>query len=296
MHHVCVIGVASALGISTRHFDTDFRRLFHSDDFRQALTHHHATAHFKHIKPALPKTATPTLNDSQLTLDLLSEYVCEALDHNKPFISIEGDHSAAMGCWRPVAERCQPGELGLIWLDAHMDAHSFQSSPTGNLHGMPVCTLIGQGCSRLQRLYHSQAFIEPSNMVLIGIRDYEPEEKALLDAMGVQIIYMRDITSPNALQEAITHSYSLLASRCSAIGMSIDLDVFNPEKITAVATPVINGIEPEDFIACINTLDDQQKLVGIEIAEYYSALDTSQLSACFITTLIDAFLPKLLRH
>lgn len=296
MHHVCVIGVASALGISTRQFDTDLRSLFHSEALSQTLASNNATAHFKHIKPALSKAAKPTLSDSQITLDLLSGYVDEALDHNKPFISIEGDHSAAMGCWRPVAEHFSPGDFGLIWLDAHMDAHSFHSSPTGNLHGMPVCTLIGQGCSRLQRLYHSQAFISPHNMVLIGIRDYEPEEKALLESLGVNIVYMRDITEKNSLKSAITQSYALLAERCSAIGMSIDLDVFNPDKISAVATPVVNGIEPEDFIECINTLDDQHKLIGIEIAEYYSALDTTQLSAQFITSLIDAFLPKLLRH
>lgn len=294
MHHVCVIGVASALGISTRQFDTDLRTLFHSNAMRDALAHHHAKAHFRHIKPALSKLTKATLNDSQITLDLVSNYVQEALNHNKPFISIEGDHSAAMGCWRPVAEHFNPGEFGLIWLDAHMDAHSFHSSPTGNLHGMPVCTLIGQGCSRLQRLYHSQAYIAPKNIVLIGIRDYEKEEQALLESLGVQIVYMHDLTKQGALQQALSQSYNLLAERCQGIGMSIDLDVFNPEVIHAVATPVSNGIDPEEFIGCINGLDTQHKLVGIEIAEYYSALDHNQVSAHFITSLIDSFLPKLL--
>ena len=293
MHHVSMIGVASALGISSRHLHTDFHSIFHSSRLFSALKKHNFKAHFHHLHPQSYPSASTNDQKNHVALNELSTMVETALDHHKPFISVGGDHSFAMGCWRPVIEHFLPESLGLIWFDAHMDAHNFTSSPTGNLHGMPLCALLGQGCNRLQRIYHSRAFIDPQNLVLIGIRDYEPEEQQRLESLGVTIIYRNQLKDRNTLKSILNAEYQGLAKRCAAIGMSIDLDVFNPSEFSAVATPVVNGLSTRAFVEAMSDLNTQEKLIGIEFAEYYSELDQNHYSEQKLIDLIEQILPKL---
>ncbi|EKD92270.1 MAG: hypothetical protein ACD_29C00093G0001, partial [uncultured bacterium] len=93
------------------------------------------------------------------------------------FITLGGDHSCAIGTWSGAATAVQnQGELGLIWIDAHMDAHTVKTSFTQNIHGMPIACLLGHGEKALTRILSSQPKIKPENLVLIGVRSFEPEE------------------------------------------------------------------------------------------------------------------------
>src|SRR5207248_1733668 len=96
----------------------------------------------------------------------------------------------AGGTWTGVA-RSTKGALGMVWIDAHMDAHTPKTSHTGRLHGMPLAWLLGQDDDPLYGL--GTGVLEPENVVLIGVRSYEPEERERLERLGVRVIYMAEV-------------------------------------------------------------------------------------------------------
>src|SRR3990167_226455 len=114
-----------------------------------------------------------------------------AVLNNRFFITLGGDHTAAIGSWSGAANAVD--NLGLIWFDAHMDSHTPSTSPSQNIHGMPLATLLGHGESELIKIANEHAKLKPENVVLIGVRSYESGEAALLKKLGVRVFYMDDI-------------------------------------------------------------------------------------------------------
>ena len=115
-------------------------------------------------------------------------------EQNQPFLVIGGDHSCALGTWGGVLNGLQqPDKFGLIWLDAHMDAHTFATSPSGNIHGMPLAALLGKADKKLAAMYPGSDFIKPENLILIGVRSYENEEYDLLKQAAVEIVFADQI-------------------------------------------------------------------------------------------------------
>ena len=107
---------------------------------------------------------------------------------------IGGDHSAAAGYWSGIAQAHQPrGDIGLVWIDAHMDSHTPFTSPNGYVHGMPLAALLGHGDPGLTGLLSPRAKLRPDRVCLIGTRDFEPEEAALL--LDVRVFYMGEVRS-----------------------------------------------------------------------------------------------------
>src|SRR3954454_21023574 len=123
---------------------------------------------------------------------LLAAAVADALVHGRLPCVLGGDHSCAGGTWTGVA-RAVKGALGLVWIDAHMDAHTPRTSHTGRLHGMPLAWLLGQDDDPLYGL--ATGVIEPQHVALVGVRSFEPEEKARLDQLGVRVVYMDEVRS-----------------------------------------------------------------------------------------------------
>src|SRR3954462_1294832 len=121
---------------------------------------------------------------------LLAAAVADALVHGRLPCVLGGDHSCAGGTWTGVA-RAVKGALGLVWIDAHMDAHTPRTSHTGRLHGMPLAWLLGQDDDPLHGL--ATGVLEPQHVALIGVRSYEPEERERLERLGVRVIYMSEI-------------------------------------------------------------------------------------------------------
>ena len=109
---------------------------------------------------------------------------------------IGGDHSAAAGYWSGIAQAHQPrGDIGLVWIDAHMDSHTPFTSPNGYVHGMPLAALLGHGDPGLTGLLSPRAKLRPDRVCLIGTRDFEPEEAALLRTLDVRVFYMDEVRS-----------------------------------------------------------------------------------------------------
>lgn len=208
-------------------------------------------------------------------------------------IFIGGDHSCAIGSWSGVAYNLQKKnqELGLIWIDAHMDSHRPETSETGNLHGMPVSHLLGYGHKELTSILSAMPKLKPENLVFFGIRSFEKPEEEFLQSLGVKIYY-QDMLSDENFEELFLEEYNRLALQTNGnVGISLDLDGLDPKDIAAVGTPVANGIDSRIFLETMNKLDTQH-LIGFEIGEYNPSLDKDHRSMHYMLELLKSLIAK----
>src|SRR5687767_5749916 len=169
---------------------------------------------------------------------------------------IGGDHSCAGGTWTGVA-RATEGDLGLVWVDAHMDAHTPGTSHTGRLHGMPLAWLLGQDDDPLYGL--AAGVLQPEHVCLIGVRSYEPEEKERLERLGVRVVYMQEIRQ-RGIDAVFDEALAIARNGTAAYGISIDLDAVTPDEAPGVGTPVANGIRAADLAHALLSVRRRERL------------------------------------
>lgn len=220
-------------------------------------------------------------------LEQLSQTVLRLTQQSQAWCVLGGDHSSAMGTWSgaAVAKRSE-GPIGLLWLDAHMDAHTPASSHSKNVHGMPLAHLLGYGDERLSRLLDDEPKLNPENVCLVGLRSYEQEEIDFLQKLGVKYYLMQDILKfgLNAiLQNALDH----VSKYTCGYGISIDLDVFDPSEMPAVSCPEPAGISLLDFVSSLPCLIFSKPCIGIEIAEFNPIIDKTEKVKTKIFQLIE---------
>lgn len=218
----------------------------------------------------------------------LAEETFQTLQTHPSLIVIGGDHSCGIGTWSGVSEALyQRGQdLGLIWLDAHMDSHTPQTSPSGNMHGMPIAALLGHGPEQLTHILSTRPKIKPENLFLIGIRSYEEAEKSLLEKLNVRIYYIEEVQERGIeaiLKEVLAH----FSKQKIPYGISLDIDFFDPSKMPATGTPEPTDIDPDLFISSCSPLKDCPP-VAFEFVEFNPPLDCEGKSLNYIRRILDA--------
>ena len=208
----------------------------------------------------------------------LAEATCQLTKDNKFFHVIGGDHSCAVGTWTGVAKALGPeNPLGLIWIDAHMDAHTPTTSLSGNIHGMPVATLLA-------------SVIKPANICLIGIRSYESSELDLLKSLNVKIYFIEEVKR-RGLDEVFQEAHQIVTAHTKGWGLSLDLDGLDPDEAPGVGTPEINGVASQELIQALKKYAVPDKyqgtLKGFEIAEFNPHLDKDHKTVDLIMLLMD---------
>jgi arginase len=155
----------------------------------------------------------------------LAEATYKSLKDNPFTLILGGDHSCGVGTWSGVSEALrETGEdLALLWLDAHMDSHTPDTSESGNIHGMPVASLLGHGSSCLTKIFSEHPKVKPENVFLLGIRSYETPEKVLLERLGVRIYYIEEVLS-RGLSTIFSEIVDHLAAKQLKYGISLDID------------------------------------------------------------------------
>jgi arginase len=242
----------------------------------------------------------PTERRKQLAVSrlcgLLASAVAESLRHARLPCVIGGDHSCAGGTWTGVAralhERSNSNSngrsaLGLVWIDAHMDAHTPATSHTGRLHGMPLAWLLGQDDDPLHGL--ASGVIQPQHVCLVGVRSFEREEKARLESLGVRVIHMNEVRR-RGVDAAIEEAIGIASRGTEAYGISIDLDVVAPEEAPGVGTPVAGGIIGAELARALARIGGGARLAAVELVEYLPRLDRDGCSARVAVELIAAAL------
>lgn len=187
---------------------------------------------------------------------------------HEAFCVIAGDHSSGIGTWSGVAKALRAeGDLGLIWIDAHLDAHTPETTHSGNIHGMPTATLLGQGYPELTTIADQTTKIKAENICFIGIRSFESEETDLLNKIGARIYYIEEVTERGftaVFQEALAH----VKKNTAGFGISLDLDGLDPSFAPGTGMHEPNGLSLPQVLENLATVRDDPNFLGLEIAEF----------------------------
>ncbi|QDF95489.1 ornithine--oxo-acid transaminase [Azoarcus sp. DD4] len=200
-----------------------------------------------------------------------------------------GDHAVAIGTWRGIARR-QGGAPGLIWIDAHLDSHTDTSTWSGNIHGMPLAALLGEGAPELTGIAGPR--LDPARVCIIGAREWEPEELERLDRLGVRIFTIAEVRErglPTVFCDALTIARSG-QGRDGGFGVTLDLDALDPQAVPSVTCPAPDGLDPRELADVFLTLRSCGDFVGLEVVEYRPDLDTRGHDAATAAELITAAL------
>ena len=159
-----------------------------------------------------------------------------------------GDHSLSLGSIRGAAKT---KKLGLIWIDAHADFNTEETTPSGNIHGMPLSALSGLGDMRLRQLWDEPTpVVDPARVVVIGVRDLDPGEKENLRRAGVMVMSMEQIDRLG-MATAMERAIERVCRGADGLYLSFDMDAIDPQNAPGVGTPVPAGLTPrEGHVAC----------------------------------------------
>jgi arginase len=202
---------------------------------------------------------------------------------------IGGDHSCAIGTWSGVAAAIAPqGSLGLLWIDAHMDAHVPATSPSGALHGMPLACLLGYGETSLVSVA-SGGCLHPENVCLVGVRSFESGEAELLTRLGVRIFFMEEVRR-RGLTTVLDEAHSIVGRITAGFGITLDVDALDPRDAPGVGSPVPGGLRPDALLRSLTPLAADERFLGFEVAEYNPFHDTEGRTAAAVSKLAGGLL------
>jgi arginase len=184
-------------------------------------------------------------------------------------VVIGGDHSIAVGTWNGFEK-----PFGLLWIDAHMDAHTPETSPSGAFHGMPVAALLGAGALEMAQLVHKTAVLQPKNLALIGVRSFEKEEADFLKNLNVKIYFMEEIKK-RGLKEILSEAIAHVCQGVSGYGVSLDLDAIDLHEAPGVGSPEPGGLEKDELLRELARIGKDKRLIGFELVEFNPEKDIS---------------------
>ena len=184
------------------------------------------------------------LNEIAETCRGLAELVQKTLEEGFLPVVLGGDHSIAVGVVSGVsgAYRTRQKRIGYVWLDAHGDMNTPESSPSGNVHGMPLASVMGYGAPELVELLGFKPKVEPRNVALVGVRDLDAKEKRLVEESGAHVFTMRDIDE-RGMREVMSEALRVASDETDGIAVSLDMDFVDPTDAPGVGTPV-RGASP----------------------------------------------------
>lgn len=217
------------------------------------------------------------------------ESLCEKVDGvvqkgNYPVV-IGGDHSIAMGTISGIAKHYK--NLGVIWYDAHGDLNIDETSPSGNIHGMPLRALIGDGHENLVNIGGYKNKVKTENIVLIGMRDLDEGEKAYIKEVGIKTYTMADIDRLG-IGQVIEETLAYL-DKCDGIHLSLDVDALDPVETPGTGTTVPGGITYRESHFALELLNDSDRITSFEIVEVNPLIDIYNKTAEQAVGLVGSF-------
>ncbi len=199
-----------------------------------------------------------------------------------------GDHSIAIGTIAGVSNYCRKNnkKLGVLWVDAHGDFNTDETSPSGNIHGMPLAASIGLGALELTSIGGDYPKLDPKNLVMIAVRDLDNGEKAAIRKNNVTIFTMEDIDK-HGMAVIITKALRKL-KEADFIHVSFDLDAMDPKECPGVGTPVKGGLDYREAHLIMETLSENNRMNSLEVVEANPILDNRNQSAEFAVELMQS--------
>jgi len=209
-----------------------------------------------------------------------AELVLKTLEAGKTPVVLGGDHSVAVGTVAGVAEffRRQNQRVGLLWIDAHADINTPESSPSGNVHGMPLAAIMGLGPPELANIFGFSPKIAPENCVLVGVRDIDAAEKENVRKAGIEVYTMRDIDE-RGMRAVMEEALRAAGRGTAGYHVSLDMDWVDPEDAPGVGTPVRGGATYREAHLAMEIIADHGRLTSFEIVEVNPVIDERNQTA-----------------
>ncbi|HUX22069.1 MAG TPA: arginase [Spirochaetia bacterium] len=208
-------------------------------------------------------------------------------------IVMGGDHSIAIGTIAGLSAfyRRSAKTLGVVWIDAHSDFNTAETTPSGNIHGMPLAATVGIGARELTELHGPAPKVAPENVVLIGLRDVDPLEKKNLRDHHILSYTMADIDRLG-LFTVVDEAIERLSTRCDFLHVSFDVDSLDPEFAPGVGTPVKGGLQYRELHLLMETLAASHMVGSVEVVEVNPILDRANETAEVAVEMVCSVLGK----
>jgi arginase len=217
----------------------------------------------------------------------------QSLAEGRMPLVLGGDHSIAIGSVAGSSNHfARQGEnIGLIWFDAHGDANTPETTPSGNIHGMSLAVALGLGDSDFVNLGGRSPKVQASNTVLIGARDLDPGERTTLKKSGVTVYTMRDIDE-RGMKSVVDEAIALANDGTAGIHLSFDLDVVDPEDAPGTGTPVWGGITYREAHLAMEMMCDRANIVAMDLVEVNPVIDSQNMTGILAAELAQSALGK----
>ncbi len=288
---ICVLGVPLDLGASRRGVDMgpSAVRVAGLEARLEALGHQVSDGGNIRVEIAetqsLGNANARYLAQIAETCTRTAEAVVKSLEDGMSPLVLGGDHSLAAGTVSGVAEyyRRQGQKIGVIWMDAHSDINTPETSPSGNVHGMPLAALLGLGAGSgldpLSQIFGYSPKIAPENTVLLGVRDIDEAERANIRSAGVAAVYtMRDIDE-RGMRVVMEEAVRVAGEGTAGYHVSLDMDWIDPVDAPGVGTPVRGGATYREAHLAMEILADHGRLLSFEIVEVNPVIDEHNRTA-----------------
>ncbi|WP_298817037.1 arginase [Chloroflexus sp.] len=280
---IAIIGVPIDLGAGRRGVDMGPSAIRYAGLSRRLCELGHHVIDFGNLATPMVETTPLPPPDSRLRyLEPIAE-VCAHLANLVADVAAQamlplilgGDHSIAIGS---ASGSARYRRLGLIWIDAHADFNDERTTPSGNIHGMPLAVLTGRGHPLLTGLAGRVPAFEPGQVVLIAVRDLDPLEREALRAASVTVFTMHDIDR-RGMAAVMEQALTIATQAADGFHLSFDLDVVDPREAPGVGTPVNGGISAREAHLAMELIAESGALRSLDIVEVNPILDERNATA-----------------
>ncbi len=247
-----------------------------------------------HLPESLSSTAIKPLHDYAIRQFHVTRVVTELSHQIEVLVNlgyfpivIGGDHSIAMGTWSGI-KRTYNTDFSLLWFDAHMDAHTYESSNSLSPHGMPIAALLGHGIKAWTELAHKdRPVIAPEHLYQFGIRSFEEGEASLLAEHNIAICYAHTCAKNGLLPEI----QSVMQNRSTEnFGVSIDIDAIDPHFAPGTGTTEPDGLNPKDIVSFLKEIKNHPHYVALEIMEFNPDKDIENKTLYWLIEFIETLI------
>jgi len=216
-----------------------------------------------------------------------------ALEDDALPVVLGGDHSIAIGSVAGVAShyRKKKKRIGIIWLDAHTDSNTPETSPSGNIHGMPLAALLGYGARELTHVAGFAPKVLPENTAIIGARSIDPGERALLKSLGIRVFTMSELDE-RGMADVVLEAVEIATSNTVGLHVTMDMDFLDPFYAPGVGTPERGGATYREAHLAMEKIAESGRVLSVELTEVNPMFDSANQTALLAVELILSALGK----
>jgi len=227
------------------------------------------------------------------TCTRLATLIEETLDRGVFPLVLGGDHSIAVGTVAGLSHhfRSRQERIGILWIDAHADMNTPDSSPSGNVHGMPLACCAGMGPPELTEIFGYSPKVDPRNIAIVGLRSVDEAERSPVRASGVTAFTMRQIDE-RGLRAVMDDAIRIATDGTTGFHLSLDMDALDPQEAPGVGTPVRGGLTYREAHLAMETVCDSSMMRAMEVVEVNPVIDESNRTAVLAVELVMSAMGK----